>query len=310
MTGSVSVVIPAFNTARFLGDALASVGAQTVPPHQCIVVDDGSSDDTRANAEEHPACTLCLSQPNRGVTAARNAGAARADGELLAFLDADDAWLPHRLETMRERLISTKADAVLCATMYTDEHLRPKRRVGLEPWLTPDRMLLGDVELVSTSSNLLIRRDAFERLGGFDEGLSNSADWELLFRIVDGVSWEYVPEPLVLYREHSAGMSRNVDRMATDMLRVYEDIFARAEGERLAIRRHALGTLHRVIAGSYFAAGRPREGVRHAIKSAVLAPSELRYLSSAAVRRLEAIARPSTPELRRRAAPTEKSGDS
>ena len=268
-------MIPAFNAQRFLGDALDSVARQTLRPMECIVVDDGSVDNTRAIASQHPACTTCITQANRGVSAARNVGAARAQGSLLAFLDADDAWLPERLERMTRRMIREHAQAVLCATWLADESLNPSTRLSISPGLTAERMLLHEVSLVSPSSNLLIEHRAFDAIGGFSESFSTSADWYVTFRIVEELEWVYEPEPLVLYRRHSGGMSRNIDRMASEMLGVYREIFAAAGGERLTIRRRALGSLHRVLAGSYFASGRTRAGVQHAVKSVLLAPTEV-----------------------------------
>lgn len=93
----VSVIIPAFNAERYLGEALASVLAQTVPPAEVIVVDDGSTDGTVAVAEAFGPPVRCVRQPHAGASRARNLGVAEATGALLAFLDADDLWAPDKL---------------------------------------------------------------------------------------------------------------------------------------------------------------------------------------------------------------------
>src|SRR6185312_11793255 len=92
----ISVVIPAYNAAAYVGDALASIAAQTCRPAEVIVVDDGSADDTAAIAAA--AGAIVIRQPNGGASAARNAGVARARSQWIAFLDADDRWLPEYVE--------------------------------------------------------------------------------------------------------------------------------------------------------------------------------------------------------------------
>lgn len=286
MSQSVTVIIPAYNAERFIADALDSVGAQTLPPAECIVVDDGSTDATATIARTHSHCTACVSGPNRGVSEARNLGAARARGTHLAFLDADDAWLPERLERMLGRLERESAQAVVCATLNADERLRPQSVLRMPHQLSPERMLLGDVSLVSISSNLLIERDAFAAIGGFDKTVSTSADWQLLFKVVERLRWAYEPTPLVLYRQHASGMSRDVDLMAREILSIYEGIFKAADEHRLAIRRRAFSVLHRTLAGSYFVAGEYRKFARHAVKSLVLNPAQAAYFGAAGLRQV------------------------
>lgn len=286
---SISVVIPAFNAESFVVEALDSVSRQTLAPLECIVIDDGSSDETAALASRHPACTICVSQPNRGVASARNAGAARAQGELLAFLDADDAWLPERLERMAERLRRERVQAVLCTSWLADERLNPQSLLEINPRASPAELLLGRIFLVSSSSNLLIQRDAFSAIGRFDESLSTSADWDLSFRILDQLTWAYEPEPLVLYRRHSKGMSRDIDRMASEMLQIYRKIYSGPSHNVSTSRRKAFGSLHRMLAGSYYVEGRVGTAARHLLKSLVLAPSEAGYFAAALGRRLRKV---------------------
>ena len=114
MTETVSVVIPAFNAQRFVRDAVDSVLAQTHPSVECIVVDDGSLDSTAEVVRGYGSDVRLIQQENRGVAAARNRGAAEANGELLAFLDADDLWVSTLLERQLP-LVRDDAVAVVCA---------------------------------------------------------------------------------------------------------------------------------------------------------------------------------------------------
>ncbi len=254
----VSVVIPAHNAARWIGDAIAGVLAQTHAAAECIVVDDGSADGTSVIAASFHGVRV-IAQANAGVAAARNAGAAAATGDLLAFLDADDAWVPRRLEAM----LGAQGDVVLSAAAVCDADLRPLGPIRrLSRPLDVPRLLLGNPELVSCSSNLLIARRAFAQLGGFDERLSTSADWDLLARLLARGPLAYVDEPLTLYRLHRDNMSVDVALMEHDMLLAYAALFARSP-QLAPLRRRAYANLLRVIAGSYFAA-RPRQWRRFA----------------------------------------------
>jgi glycosyltransferase involved in cell wall biosynthesis len=284
----VSAIIPARDAARFVADAIDSVLAQTYAPVECIVVDDGSTDDTVAIARDRGDQVVVISQPHRGVSAARNRGAEAASGSLLAFLDADDVWLPERVERMVEALATeTRPDAVLCATRVVDSELRPGPELRQEATLDLRSILLCEASLVSASSNLLIRKPSFEALGGFDERLSTAADWALLLRLVDDGRLGYLDEPLTLYRRHEANMSRSVELMEHDMRLVYDELFADpARKEQLgSIRRRAYARLHRVLAGSYYAASEWLPFLRNAALSIANHPAELGYFLALPVRR-------------------------
>ena len=207
----VSVVIPAFNAEGFVADSVESVLAQTHPHVECIVVDDGSTDGTRRVVESFGGRVRLVSQPHTGVSTARNTGAAMAGGELLAFLDADDAWLPERIERGLVEMRSCRAEAVLCATRVVGDSPPMGRVLRLRPDpMTLESLLLWRGSVVSPSSNLLIERRAFEEMGGFEPSLSTAADFELLARLVRRGRLAYLDEPLVIYRWHDENMTRDL----------------------------------------------------------------------------------------------------
>jgi glycosyltransferase involved in cell wall biosynthesis len=284
---TVSAIIPAYNAERFVREAIDSVLAQTAPV-ECIVVDDGSHDGTAAAVREFGARVRLVEQENRGVSAARNAGAAVAGGEFLAFLDADDRWLPERVERGLAVLDAVDpAEAVLCATRVIDAGGEPVREARQSADLTPEKLLLCSVDVVSPSSNVLIRRAAFDEIGGFDEDLSTSADWLFLYRLLQRRRLGYLDEPLVEYRLHASNMSSNVDRFERDMLTAYATVFADPPRPEIArLRRRAYANLHRMIAGSYFVDGRLGGFARHAARSVALHPSTLPYFLGMPLRRL------------------------
>jgi glycosyltransferase involved in cell wall biosynthesis len=195
---NVSVLIVAFNAERFIGEALASVFAQTVQPSQILVVDDGSTDATTAIAEVDPRVTV-LRREHEGISAARNSGIAALDGEHLAFLDADDVWLPTKLERQLPMLEDDAVQAVFCrADEFWDSDL-PIAGSGLR---APQIGVEGPL-----TSALLIRRTAADLIGPFAaDPVGDWIDWWARARAA-GITEVFVPEVLLRRRIHGANNS-------------------------------------------------------------------------------------------------------
>ncbi len=255
----ISAVIPARNAEATLARALASVRAQTHPEVECIVVDDGSTDGTAELAERLGA--RVIGQGHAGVAAARNRGAREARGELLAFLDADDEWLPERLERMAAALAG--ADACICANSVVGDDPPMGRVVRMRPWpVTVEQLLAWEGTVVSPGSNLLIRREAFP---GFDESLPIADDWPLLVELVAAGRLTYVDEPLVVYHWHGSNLSRDLDALGDSLRRSY----GRLPGGRT---RSARGGRHRFLAVAHARIGDRRRALAHAARFALLDP--------------------------------------
>ena len=213
--GKVSVVVAAYNAAAFLARAVESVLGQTVPVLEVLVVDDASEDDTpavaAALARRQAQVLYVRREKNGGVSAARNEGIIRARGEWVAFLDADDAWLPEKLARQLAAL-GRRPDAAwaYCDGWHADAALRPTRHRlsdGLgctsEGWIYP-RLLAGEFVWPSTT---IFRREVFEAVGLFDEGLRGCEDWDFFIRVARRYPCVYVPEPLILHRTHPASLT-------------------------------------------------------------------------------------------------------
>ena len=171
-SAEVSVVVPAYNAARYVVDAVASVLAQTAPPGEVIVVDDGSTDDTAAVLAPFGDSVRLVRQPHTGYAAAMNRGVAAASGSLLAFQDADDLWLPEKLE---RQVAALAADAELDAVFGRLEAF-------VSPDLSPaqaERFRVPPVMPSYQLQSMLIRRTAFDRVGALDPavGTSGAIDW-------------------------------------------------------------------------------------------------------------------------------------
>ncbi|HYG61078.1 MAG TPA: glycosyltransferase family 2 protein [Thermoanaerobaculia bacterium] len=212
----VSAILPVFNGRRYLRDAVRSVAAQTLPPCELIVVDDGSTDGSLAELEGLPPAPFpirVLRQENAGQSAARNLAARQAEGEYLAFLDQDDQWHPQHLEQLIPPLEDDPAVGwVYCDfdEMDFDGHLVTRaflRAAGMRhPKRTIFECVAGDLMVLPSAS--IVRRAAFEQAGGFDEELSGYEDDDLFVRFFR-LGWEhvFVDRPLLRFRIHSTGSS-------------------------------------------------------------------------------------------------------
>jgi glycosyltransferase involved in cell wall biosynthesis len=277
----VSVIIPNYNYAAYLSTAIDSVFAQTWQQIEIIVVDDGSKDNSEDVLRAYGNQIRWVKQKNQGVSIARNRGVQEAKGELIAFLDADDIWLPAKLESQMTRWLADSELGLLhCGLVEFDEHDSALRSClnGMEGWVAKEMLLLDRPVIVGASSTAVIPRNLFVELGGFDTRLSTSADWDLVYRIACRRRLGFVPEVLVKYRMHGSNMHNNVQAMEHDMLIAYQKAFALANAEDQQIRSLCYGNFHRMLAGSYFHAGKYRQFVRHALRSIWYRAENLGYL--------------------------------
>lgn len=252
---TVSAVIPVFNGASYLAEAIRSALSQSHPPVECIVVDDGSTDATPDTIRDFGRAVTHVRQNQAGVSAARNRGAQMARGDLVAFLDHDDIWLPTKLERQVDRLRRAESRLALCAVSIIDAdgHVLGTKRLRAKEDLLTGMLMFDGTDTVSCSSTGVVRREALLACGGFDPTLSISADWDLLFRMLLIGGIEYVDDPLVLYRVHDANMSRSMNAMERDMRRAFDKAFADPHlPARLRRRRRpAYARLNRMLAASY-----------------------------------------------------------
>jgi glycosyltransferase involved in cell wall biosynthesis len=287
----VSVVIPAYNAARYLGEALDSVFAQTVTDLEVVVVDDGSTDDTPQIAQGYGSRVRYVRQANAGVASARNRGLAESTGRYVAFLDADDTWLPGKLERQVAALAARPA-ARVCHTDFDlmgggtapaglRRRVKPTAGSLLEQLLT-----VGNV--VGTPSTVVCERSLLEEVGGFDPALSQCADWDLWARLAPRTEFVYVDECLVRYRQHDGNMSRDVRRLENDSVRLLDKAFSSAElpPHLRRRRRAALAWNDTVLSGSYLHQGQLRDAVRCAARSLRGDPRQVATLGAFPVRAL------------------------
>ncbi len=236
---SVAVVIPAYNAAPFIGRALASVRAQTYPIDETVVVDDGSTDSTAQLVAALPGRVTVLAQANAGPSAARNVGVQHTRAELIAFLDADDEWLPTALETQVDVFRAMPTVALTTADMRAiDEAGRVTRpswfaaqgiASTVERWNgdpVPNAVAsLVRKNFVSTSV-VLVRRSAFLEAGGFRSDLRYGEDLELWARIARDHPIVCLREALGLRRSHATNTTKSMEPLLRGLLRTSEVIAA------------------------------------------------------------------------------------
>jgi glycosyltransferase involved in cell wall biosynthesis len=287
---TVSVVIPAYNNARFVLEAVDSALAQTLAPLEVIVVDDGSTDDTTAALEPRSERIRLIRQENGGVAAARNTGIRSARGTLIAFLDADDVWLPEKLERqapLHER--DPRIGLSHCGLVEVDERLEPirERLDGLSGDHVAETMLYGQGNrLHASGSTMMVTRAALEAVGDFDLEVPPSEDWELMFRVARRFKIGFVPQSLVLYRQHPGNAHRDIPRQERSMLLSLGKVFAAGDPRLKPLKRRSYATLHGWLAGSYWEIGDRPSFVRHALRAAWLHPPIVGYFAAFPLRRL------------------------
>ncbi|MEW5805860.1 MAG: glycosyltransferase [Acidobacteriota bacterium] len=224
----VSVIIPTYNRAHYITQALESVFAQTFRDFEVVVVDDGSTDNTKEALSTYMESIRYIRQENRGEAAARNSGIRASTGEWVAFLDSDDMWEPQTLETLIEAsrvnpdagLIAMRARAIRSDGSRTNRTFG-KKKVDLS--FTTKSLLWGESGAIMMP---MVRRHLFEKVGGFDESIPSAADCDMWLRLSFHTRMVGVPEPLLLCRIHGENVSGDRSLNARMWIRILEKFSA------------------------------------------------------------------------------------
>lgn len=206
---AVSVVIPCFNQAHYLAEAIESVLTQTLPPAEVVVVDDGSEDNSCEVAARYEK-VFPMRQSNHGVAAARNAGWKATTAEYLVFLDADDRLLPNALELGVDAL-ERRLQVAFVSGFSRDIGDDGKPLEGLQqPHVTQDHYLrLLEDCFIWSGSSIVYRRSALETVGGFDESLTAADDYDLYLRLARRFPIYCHDAFVTEYRRHGTNTTRD-----------------------------------------------------------------------------------------------------
>lgn len=209
---AISVIIPTYNRARMVVEAIESVLNQTFKAFELILIDDGSTDETPAALANYASVVTVIRQTNKGVSAARNKGIQSAQGNLVAFLDSDDLWLPEKLAHQFE-FFQRHSEAMICQTeeiwIRNGKRINPKKR---------HRKPSGDIfapslELCLVSpSAVMMRKTLFKNIGLFDENLPACEDYDLWLRIACRYPITLIEKQLVVKR---GGHADQLSKMAS-----------------------------------------------------------------------------------------------
>lgn len=245
----VSVIIPVHNGDRTIAETIQSVLQQTLTDFELIVVNSGSSDRTpEILSHIHDARMRVLTLPKANVAVNRNLGFQASSSPFVTFLDADDQWTPDKLEAQYQILHDNPwADVAYSWTACVDEAGRFLRRCSDVTWqgnVLP-ALLLDD--FIGSGSNVMIRRQAMEQSGGFDESLTNAQDTDLWLRLALHHQFIGVPKPQILYQVSPQSMSSNLLGLERSNLSIIESSFRQAPEQLQGLKPVAIANLYKYL---------------------------------------------------------------
>jgi glycosyltransferase involved in cell wall biosynthesis len=275
----VSVIIPSYNAMAYLPETLESVLRQTFTDFEALIINDGSSDnivewvsgvkDTRVKL---------ISQENQGLPGARNTGIAHAQGEYIAFLDADDLWEPTKLEKQVRYLDENPAVGLVHTPMLLVD------AQGKSTGRFMGSNAEGDVwqQLITKNiiacPSVMVRRCCFETVGVFDQNLRSIEDWDMWLRIAVHYPFGLIKEPLAYYRQLPNSMSKNCQVMEQAFHTVIERAFESAPSEQLYLKNHSYGHANLCLAWKALQSkNRDYKLALHFSNSAIAYYPQLRY---------------------------------
>lgn len=224
----VSVIIPNYNYAQYVGQAISSVLNQTYENIEIIVVNNGSTDNSMEILKRYENQIHLVDQKNLGQSGARKSGLAKATGDFIAFLDADDLWEPTKIEKQLQ-LFSVKTELIYCGIARFNE----KDQILISTHLPKFRGSCASAFIdypgvsivISGESTAIFTRGLLERVGEFDPNLNSAAGWDFFRRCSKLTEFDFVPEALTKYRVHSENMSNNSSKTILDIRNAYRKIF-------------------------------------------------------------------------------------
>jgi len=241
----ISVVIPVHNGEKTIQETINSILDQTFTDFELIIINDGSSDRTVEIIGNNPDSRIKLySYPNKGLSASRNRGIQRSQGDYISFIDADDLWTKDKLASQYHALQATPTAAIAYSgTSRMDEHSKILYNIGLANLRGKVYSYLLLRDIVGSGSNPLIQRQAMLDLlatGGFDESLKAAEDWDFWIKL--SAKYEFIDVPLhqILYRRSPQSMSSQLTRQEQETLKVINNAFTQAPANLQYLKKPSL----------------------------------------------------------------------
>jgi glycosyltransferase involved in cell wall biosynthesis len=278
----ISVIIPTYNRAEYVVQSVESVLAQTFPDHEVIVVDDGSTDDTRAALERFARSPKFryLHQANAGRSTARNTGIAEAKGEFLLFLDSDDLLLPDALRLLHEAARrDSSLGMILGLCQVVDENMR-------ELYVLKQRFAAGEGESAYASmirerftlvpGTYLVRQSCLGQVGVFDPATEPCEDYDLCLRLALGCRLASVDAPLVRYRLHGGNTpTTKIYRGGIRVARKHLELIETSGDFPPALRKESRANWLLRVADNHYGMGEHAQALRHYLRALAVDPLKL-----------------------------------
>ena len=271
----VSVILPTFNRAKEINRSVYSILNQTYKDFELIIVDDCSTDCTQEiiNEIRDSRIKYIRHETNKGAAAARNTGIKAAQGNLIAFQDSDDEWIPEKL-AKQVRVISALPENV--GVVYSgfwklgkQKKYIPSKNITIKEGMIYNQLLHGNFVGMPVS---IIRRECFDTVGGFNEHLRALEDWELFLRISTHFKFKYIDEPLVLSYETDNSVSANVVAHAVAYEYILNNNYSTISKDRelLAQYLYVIGKLN-------FQVGNQKKGRQYLVEARKTCPLNIKY---------------------------------
>ncbi|WP_404355926.1 glycosyltransferase family 2 protein [Methylotuvimicrobium sp. KM1] len=234
---NISVVIPAYNSAEFIADAVHSILKQTRPITEIIIVDDGSTDNTQQIVEALPGPITYIKQPNQGPSAARNTGIKAANSEWIAFLDADDQWTPDKIDKQLKLLRQIpelvliagdmaeidKSDQLITESVL-DKHQLLNKFQAIQDRAIPNALAELVTKNFIPTGTVLVNKSALIEAGLFNQAIRFGEDLELWAKIAAKHPISCIPEILMLRRQHGNNATQLTAPLLSDLAKVMTSI--------------------------------------------------------------------------------------
>lgn len=249
----VSVIIPTYNRAQYIAEAIDSVLNQTYQDFEIIIVDDGSTDNTKEiikpYLDDYSNKIRYFYQKNKGISAARNMAINKAREDYIAFLDSDDRWLPEKLEKQMKVIKDENINFVYSA-MYVENNGRMTNRIIPANPATDFLGLLTKNQSIAMATTI-IKKEYITKTGMFDETLTVSVDYDLWLRVLLKYKVKYLKEPLTIYREHADNITKNIENVKKSGIVICQKLLKNSEIPKKIIKRK-LSSEHYMLGKIYY----------------------------------------------------------
>lgn len=248
----VSVIIPTYNRSRYICEAIDSVLAQTYKDFEIIIVDDGSTDNTKGILSKYNSKIRYFYKTNGGVASARNFGINKATGEYIAFIDSDDLWLETKLKKQVDYMGKNNTDLVYCNMCIMENGIINYKKIKpTKPAFSFFDLLLDGGNL--TTSTILLKKTCFDRLGLFNESFKVASDYEMWLRFSLVYNFGFINLTLATYRQHSDNLSIDLNgvKFKQTGIRIYKELLMNHGVNRSWVRRR-LSLEYYLLAKGYY----------------------------------------------------------